>query len=196
MKITLKNYYNYAMDSLLLYGFFGIIISSYILWFILPMGQGAGGRGGCPNRLTGQGFQGNHEFVFGLSRFEWVDIHSWISVVVVCLFLIHLILHWQWIVENIKRLKKYIVKNQKANIERYITAFILFILTVFEALSGCVLWLIMPRGVGNLYATQTGVGRTFWGLQRNIWVDLHAWNNSSPYNHTLAVDCKYDLGKT
>jgi hypothetical protein len=20
-----------------------------------------------------------------------------------------------------------------------------------------------------------GTGRTFWGLQRNVWVDLHAW---------------------
>ena len=22
---------------------------------------------------------------------------------------------------------------------------------------------------------KTGVGRTFWGLQRNVWLDLHGW---------------------
>jgi hypothetical protein len=42
-------------------------------------------------------------------------------------------------------------------------------------LSGFVLWLIIPRGVGNLVPTKNGFGRTFWGMQRNEWVDWHAW---------------------
>ena len=174
-KLLIKRFYNYTIDFLLIYGFLGIVISSYILWFILPMGQGLRGYHGCENVLTGKGITGNNVFIFGFPRFQWVDIHSWISIVVICLVLIHLILHWRWIIETMKRVKDYILKQQKAILERYIAALILFVLTVFEALSGFVLWLIMPRGFGDNMATQGGLGRTFWGLQRNVWVDLHAW---------------------
>jgi hypothetical protein len=155
--------------------FFYISISSYILWFFFTYGSGLAGDEHCPNRLTGLGSTGNSTFVFGLTRYAWVDIHSWISIVIVCLILIHLLLHWQWIVETIKRVKSYFLKRQKAILERYIAVSTLFILTAFEALSGCILWLIIPRGVGNRIATQYDMGRTFWGLQRNVWVDLHAW---------------------
>ena len=177
MKLPFKNYYNYTMVFLLLYGFLGIAVSSYILWFVLPMGQGMGGDGHfCDKPFTGEGSQGNQVDVFGLVRYQWVEIHSWIGVVIAGLILIHLILHWRWIFETIKRVKNYILKRQKAVLERYITSFItLFILTAFEVLSGCVIWLILPRGAGDLYQTMSGVGRTFWGLQRDVWVDLHAW---------------------
>jgi hypothetical protein len=175
IKLLIKRFYNYTMDFLLLYGFLSIIISSYILWFILPMGQGMGGNKMCPNRLTGYGPIGNDTFVFGWPRYMWVDIHSWISIAVICLILIHLILHWRWLIETMKRFKDYILKQQKAVLERYIAALTLFVLTAFEVLSGCVLWLILPRGGGNMHPTQLGIGRTFWGLQRNVWVDLHAW---------------------
>jgi hypothetical protein len=33
----------------------------------------------------------------------------------------------------------------------------------------------MPRGIGDHFEMLKNTGRTFWGLQRNIWVDLHAW---------------------
>lgn len=163
------------MDFMLFYGFLGIIISGYILWFLLPMGQGGGGYKKCPNRLTGEGWLGNNTFAFELLRHEWVDIHSWISVIVFLLVLLHLFLHRQWIVGTINRFKTHIILRQKAILERYIAVITLFILAAFQGLSGCVLWLIMPRGVGDLTLAKAGIGRTFWGLQRNIWVDLHAW---------------------
>jgi hypothetical protein len=86
-----KNYYNYAIDFLLAYGFLVIIVSSYALWFILPMGQGLGGMTTCPLRLTGMGDTGNSILFFGIPRFLWVEIHSWVSVVVISLILLHML---------------------------------------------------------------------------------------------------------
>ena len=60
-------------------------------------------------------------------------------------------------------------------LELYGSVVVLFILFVFDCLSGLILWLVLPRGVGDYNAMITGLGRTFLGLQRNIWVDLHAW---------------------
>jgi hypothetical protein len=176
----INNYINYAFDFFLVYGFIAIVVSSYILWFVLSMGKGFGadistGHSLCDKPLTGQGHLGNAIDVFNWTRWQWVDFHSWISVMVVAVILIHLIWHWQWIVESIRRFKVFFLKHQKAVLERYVAAFILFILTAFETLSGIVIWLIMPRGVGDLFPAQAGYGRTFWGLQRNVWVDLHAW---------------------
>ena len=166
------------MDFLLLYGFLFISVSGYILWFILPMGQGLGGVisvGNCGWLLSGMGAVGNDGVAFGLLRYHWIELHSWVSVIVVMLVLIHILFHWQWIMESTKRLRENILKSQKAILERYITGSILFVLTAIEVLSGFIVWIIMPRGRGDLFVTSTGYGRTFWGLQRNEWVDMHAW---------------------
>jgi hypothetical protein len=175
MKLPFKNYYNYTMGFVLIYSFLTIIISSYILWFILPMGQGMGGNKLCPTRLTGLGVQGNNTFVFDWPRYVWVDIHSWIALVAIGLVIIHLILHWRWIIETAKRIKVYFIKKQKAILERYIVVVVLFLMSLFETFSGWILWIIMPRGVGDQLLAKYDFGRVFWGLQRNEWVDLHAW---------------------
>ncbi|MDD4924102.1 MAG: DUF4405 domain-containing protein, partial [Dehalococcoidales bacterium] len=105
----------------------------------------------------------------------WVELHSWIGVITAIIVIIHLVIHWQWLKETAGRFKSYIVKRQKMILERYITVFLLFVFMVFQTLSGCVLWLVMPRGLGDFNAMIQGMGRTFWGLQRNEWLDLHAW---------------------
>ncbi len=163
------------MGFALLHGFLAITISSYILWFILPMGQGLAGERHCEARLTGMGTEGNLVYIAGLARYEWVNTHSWIGVVVITLVFIHLLLHWRWLIESIKRLKNYFVKQQAYMLERFTAVCTLIILTAFEALSGIVIWIVMPRGVGGRTDTEFGLGRTFWGLERNVWVDLHAW---------------------
>jgi hypothetical protein len=182
MKLPFKNFYNYALDFLLLYGFIGITISSYALWFVLPMATGLAAKEGsirgmryCQMALTGEGSQGNSIHYLGSPRFEWVEIHSWIAIITAGLVIIHLILHWRWIIDTTRRVKDYFLKGQKAILERYIAGFTLFILTGIQVLSGFVLWIILPRGVGDSIPSRFGDGRTFWGLQRNEWLDLHAW---------------------
>ena len=34
---------------------------------------------------------------------------------------------------------------------------------------------ILPRGADDYFEMIAGIGRTFWGLQRDVWSDLHAW---------------------
>lgn len=62
-------------------------ISGFILWLVIPRG---GGRGGA-------------ESVFwGITRDTWIDLHDWVAVAMLVLIVIHIILHWKWIVRMIK----------------------------------------------------------------------------------------------
>ncbi len=171
-----KNYYNYGLNFVLFYASAAIVISSYMLWFVLPMARGLYDDYYCEARFTGEGSHGNQWLVFGWPRYVWVDVHSWIGVVLAILIVVHLILHWRWLAETTEKLKNYVLNGQKAALERYITSFItLLTMAAFQLFSGVVVWLIMPRGYGDFLFMKAGLGRTFWGLQRNEWLDLHAW---------------------
>ncbi len=176
MRLPFKNYYNFTLDLLLLHLFFAVAISSYVLWFLLPMGLGRYGASGCRERLTGEGWDGNQWFVFELPRFMWIEIHSWIGILATVLLVLHLLFHWRWVIETTVKFKECIKKGQKAIVERYVVSFVVLLtLASFQLLSGCVIWLIMPQGDGDFLNMKGGLGRTFWGLQRNEWGDIHAW---------------------
>ncbi len=173
MSFKVKNSINYTMALLLAYSLLGVFISSYILWFILSRGQGAHGDSHCSQ--YGTGIAGNFYDVFGFPRYIWLDVHSWLSIALVVLILLHIILHFNWIYEIMKRFMSYFVKKQLFIIERYIAYILLLILFIFEILSGLIIWFILPIGVENYYSMVNSIGRTFWGLQRNIWIDIHVW---------------------
>ena len=183
MNLPAKQFINYFMAFLLFTAFLDTAISSYVLWFALPRGLGlhylvgeyyfAWEDDACG--LFGMGPTGNAWTVFEWPRYMWLEFHSWISVALVIIILIHLLLHWRWIIETTKQAKSYIRRGLKAIAERYATALILFVLFLFQVFCGCIIWLILPRGEGDYDYMIAGVGRTFWGLQRNVWSDLHAW---------------------
>jgi hypothetical protein len=173
MRRRTKNYINYVLEVFLFVSILGIVISSYIVWFVLPRGGGAHGWIFC--QMFGYGSTGNQVFVLGWPRYVWIEIHSWMGVALAAIILVHIILHWKWILETTKRVKGYVIGQMTRVKELYITAVILFILFIFEVLSGCVIWLIIPRGRFDYYNMLAGFGRTFWGLQRNVWADLHGW---------------------
>ena len=52
----------------------------------------------------------------------------------------------------------------------FILAALLFLLGVVEALSGFLLWFVIPSGGGK-----RGVEQTFWELSRTTWIDIHDW---------------------
>ncbi|MBA7641135.1 hypothetical protein ES703_48808 [subsurface metagenome] len=58
-------------------------VSGFIMWLALP--RGGGGRGG------GATF-------WSLARDTWRDLHDWVAVALLVMIIIHLILHWKWIV--------------------------------------------------------------------------------------------------
>lgn len=172
MKRRVKNYINYLLDLILLLSIGFILVSSYILWFVLPRGIG---YQSLKCNMQGYGISGTYYEALGWNRIAWIDVHNWASIALLAIILLHIILHWSWIVETTRRARSYIGKKVKKVTELYTAAVVLFILLLFESFSGFVIWLILPRGKMDYNAMRAGVGRTFWGLQRNIWCDLHSW---------------------
>ena len=72
-------------------------VSGFVLWLGFPTGGGGAGRG------WGGGGLGNLTF-WEISKHTWIDIHDWVAVALVVLVLIHVILHWKWIVRMAKSL--------------------------------------------------------------------------------------------
>jgi len=64
-------------------------ISGFILWLALHGGDGY--RGGRNAGLGGQ-------TAFLWDRHTWIDLHDWTAVALLVIIVIHLILHWRWIV--------------------------------------------------------------------------------------------------
>lgn len=76
---------NLAIDLVAAGMMLGMLASGYILRFPLPPGS---------NKSLS---------LWGLSRHEWGTIHFWISMALLAVILLHLCMHWQWVVISIKR---------------------------------------------------------------------------------------------
>jgi hypothetical protein len=172
IKRDFKNLISYFLDIILALSIIVTLASSYILWFVIPRGSGVHFEM-CGNE--GMGFGGNYFTVFGIPRYLWVEIHNWASVVLLGLIILHLFMHWRWVVETLKRTKSYFSGPFKKAGEQFIASIALFILFAVDCFSGFVIWLILPRGSLDYYNMLSGAGRTYWGLQRNIWLDIHVW---------------------
>lgn len=80
---------NYIVDMLLFLCAIGLTVSGFITWKVLPSGRL--GRGGAEATLI-------------FSRHEWVDFHGWLAVTAIILLIIHIALHWSWIVSTTRRI--------------------------------------------------------------------------------------------
>lgn len=76
---------NLATDLIAAALMVGMVATGYILRFPLPPGSN--------KYLT----------LWGLTRHEWGNVHFWISLALLGVVLLHVILHWQWIVVSVKR---------------------------------------------------------------------------------------------
>lgn len=61
----------------------GMIVTGYLLRFPLPPGS---------NKSL---------ILWGLSRHQWGDVHFWISLSLLVVMLVHLVLHWNWVVSMV-----------------------------------------------------------------------------------------------
>jgi len=69
-------------------------VSGFALWLALPSGQGyQGGRGAELDAST----------FLSWTRHNWIDLHDWTAVALLAMLIIHLILHWKWIVYMTKK---------------------------------------------------------------------------------------------
>ncbi|MGD1993752.1 MAG: DUF4405 domain-containing protein [Anaerolineae bacterium] len=87
-----KTRLNYALDAMIGLAF---LLSAVTGLTFLAMGSG-GYQGG-----RNPGFQ---TALLGISRSTWSDLHLWTSVVMITGVLVHLALHWRWIVCVTKQL--------------------------------------------------------------------------------------------
>jgi hypothetical protein len=68
-------------------------VSGFLLWLAIPGGGYRGGRGAD---LVDSTF-------LSWSRHNWIDLHDWVAVALVVMVIIHLILHWKWIIYTTKK---------------------------------------------------------------------------------------------
>jgi cytochrome b subunit of formate dehydrogenase len=83
---------NYALDAVIALAFILSAVSGLV--FLLA---GSGGYQGGRN----PGFRTE---ILSISRSNWSDLHTWTSLVMIAGVVVHLVLHWNWIVCMTRRL--------------------------------------------------------------------------------------------
>ena len=71
---------NIIIDIIAAFLFLGMIATGYLLRFPLPPGS---------NKMLS---------LWGYTRHQWGDVHFWISLGLLVVLIVHLVLHWNWIV--------------------------------------------------------------------------------------------------
>lgn len=73
---------NYIIDLLALVSFIIAAISGLVIRFFMPSGVR----------------QGRLQEFLGIQKGVWSEIHDWAGILLIIFAIIHLILHWDWIV--------------------------------------------------------------------------------------------------
>ncbi len=84
---------NYALDVLLLVALLLSAVTGIVLWL--------GGSSGGYQEGNNPAFQTT---LLGIARETWKDLHTLSSLVMVAGVILHLVLHWKWIVCTTRRL--------------------------------------------------------------------------------------------
>ena len=80
-----RNTMNAAVDGVLALSGTGLLVTGLLMAFVLPAGS---------NRTLE---------LWGKPRHDWGEIHLWLAYVVIAAGLVHVALHWTWIVATIRR---------------------------------------------------------------------------------------------
>ncbi len=89
-----KIWTNFWVDAAMFFSMVGLAITGLIMKYTLPPLRGQ-------NQGTGQG----PETLLGWDRHEYGDFHFWLAMILVGLLIVHIILHWRWIVCRFKEFK-------------------------------------------------------------------------------------------
>ncbi len=85
-----KNKLNFLVDFLAFVAFLLVAKTGLIIFFFLPGGVR----------------QGRYQEFWGITKATYSTIHDWAGIALIVLVIIHLILHWRWIVCNFKNVFK------------------------------------------------------------------------------------------
>ena len=78
-----------AVDLSLILSMLLSFITGLVLWVIFPAGQGTGIR-----------------IYMGLSKFEWIDLHLYLTLIFITLSIMHLFLNYKLLLNSIKSLRR------------------------------------------------------------------------------------------
>ena len=87
-----KTRLNFMLDALIAVAFLMSALSGIVFLF-----AGSGGYQGGANAT----FQTT---VLVISRWVWSDLHTWASLIMIAGVLLHVVLHWKWIICVVKRM--------------------------------------------------------------------------------------------
>jgi len=121
------------------------------------------------------GYQGGRNPYFGVhilfERHTWGDIHTWTGVMMIAILLVHIPLHWHWVVNMTRRtLRELFSRDRNLNPRSRFNVFInlmVGISFILTALSGIYL-LFVPGGPQSTINSAFLFGRTTWDL-------IHTW---------------------
>ena len=102
---------NLIIDSIAFALFLFLASTGILMYFILPPGSGAHGN-----------------VIWGLSRHDWGTVHFWIAISLLAVLALHLILHWNWIVCQIKGRPSADTPNARMRVAIGVAALILLVL--------------------------------------------------------------------
>jgi hypothetical protein len=69
------------------------LVTGLVMWFAVPGGQGPRfGRRADANSFA------------AIDRSLWIDMHDWAGLVLVAVLILHLALHWRWVVRQTRSL--------------------------------------------------------------------------------------------
>jgi hypothetical protein len=75
---------NFVIDAVAIVAFGLLISTGFLVHYVLPAGSG------------------HFSILWGMDRHEWGQLHFWIAIVLMASMVLHLFLHWGWIVTMVK----------------------------------------------------------------------------------------------
>lgn len=153
---------NWLVDAVL---FLGALISSLsgIYFLIFPDGGYMGGR----NPYYGI------QVIFDRAGWEW--IHTWLSLGFVIVALIHLVLHWKWVVSTTKRVFRNVIGKQKSTMnaggwKNVIVDGVIAVSFIISAASG-IYFIFAGESHGGLNPDPMFL------FSRTAWELIHLWSS-------------------
>jgi hypothetical protein len=149
-----------VVSGLIISGFIAALSGIYFLF--LPVG----------------GYQGGHNPMYGVTvlfeRHTWEDLHTWGSIALIAIALIHIPLHWNWIVNMTKRTIKMATGKCKGinNRSKFNLAINTLIAVSFlvAGISG-LYFLFFPGATHGSYTSSTVLL-----FSRGTWDLIHTWS--------------------
>lgn len=97
--MTVKPRTNLLLDTVIFGLFVVVMISGLLVWVVYPTGghQGGGRHGDGP-------ILARASTVLGVEKHTMADLHRWVGVAMAAAVTLHLLVHWKWIICQVRRL--------------------------------------------------------------------------------------------